>query len=248
MILDRFIEAFADVFYDRLVGERIVDIGVPVVFTGPCGLTSQLAMETHVSRFRGFVARYGDYESFGDLLREASRASIDRSIRMVVVPEVHSVPPTHLKRLCSLSNVWVIACGKVKPSVPSLFQVEVVAPSLSEARVVIAEELGVEDEGGEFDTIGEFLAACDGLLSPSVALKSPADTAHRLVASGGPTGYICRVVFKHAIKNAKEKNKHKIAEAAAECDAEMARCRRPLVLSKVLEYYLRQIAKYSSSE
>lgn len=257
MILDVFVERFADVFYDRLVGDRGVTPGVPVVFTGPCGLASQLAAEVHASRFAGYVARYGGFDSFRDLEREASRPSIDGGMRMVVVPEVHRVPPSHVKRLCAIPNAWVVASGRATPSVPALFQVEVVANRMADARSAVLEglaEAGVpvpEVPPGEFETVGELVAALDGFAAPgfAVSLKSPADTAHRLVASGAPAGYICRAVFKHAIANARgEENKRMVTEISARCDAEMARCRRPLILSKILEYHLRQIARHSSSE
>lgn len=255
MILDAFVERFPDVFYARLVGDRRVSPRTPVVFSGLCGLTTQLAAEAHASRFEGLVARYGAYDSFQDLAREVSRPSIDGSLRMVVVPEVHRVPPSHVKRLCAIPNAWVVASGRATPSLPALFQVEVVAPSPGEIAAGVLgglAEAGVavpEVPEGEFDTAGELVAALDGFAAPAVALRSPADTAHRLVASGAPTGYICRTVFRHAIANARgDRNKRMVTEISARCDAEMAACRRPLVLSKILEYHLRQIARYSSSE
>lgn len=253
-VLDFFVREFASVFYDRLVGARRLDPGIHVLFTGPCGLTTQLAAETHVARFAGFVARYWDYESFQDLAADVSRVSIDKSVRMVVVPEVARVPVSHLKRLCAIPNAWVVASGGFGPATPALFQVETVAPRPATAAAVIREECaraGIATADPvpadcDYDTAGEFVAACDGFAGPAVALRAPADTAHRLIASGAPTSYICKMVFKHAIAGAK--CKRAVTRAAALCDAEMARCRRSLVLAKILEFHLAQIARYSESE
>lgn len=251
-VLTLFVERFPEVFYDAVVGERRVDPGIPVLFTGACDLTAQLAMETHVKRFSGFVARYLKYGSFGDLLVEATRPSIDKSLRMVVVPEVHRVKPSELKRLCSAPGAWVVASGRPGPETPALFQVEVVAPDRVSSRAAILAECakeGVEVDPraleSDFDTLGEFVAACDGFTGPRVDLKDPAETAHRLVASGAPTSYICRMVFRSAVRGLADGDARAITKLAADCDAEMARCRRPLVLSKILELYLRKIAEHS---
>jgi hypothetical protein len=252
-VLGLFVERFPDVFYGAIVGERRVDPGIPVLFTGACSLTSQLAMEAHVKGFRGFVARYWNYASFGELLADATRPSIDKSIRMVVVPEVHRAKPSELKRLCSAPGVWVVASGRASPAIPALFQVEVVAPDPVSSRAAIVAECareGVEVDGialeSEFETLGEFVAACDGFAGPSLDLEDPAETAHRLVASGAPTSYICRTVFRSAVRACgDDEGARAITKLAADCDAEMARCRRPLVLSKILEIYLRKIAEHA---
>ena len=254
-VLSFFVDRFPEVFYDKIVGERRVDPGIPVLFTGPCALTAQLAMETHVKRFKGFVARYWKYASFGDLLVEATRSSIDKSVRMVVVPEVHRVSASEIKRLCSAPGVWVVASGRVRPTTPAVFQVELVVADPESSRNAIAAECaeaGIEVDKrafeSHFETLAEFVAACDGFTGPNVDLSNPSETAHRLVASGAPASYICKMVLKRAVVDAGpgEERAREITRLVAQCDAEMARCRRPLVLSKILEFYIRGIAELSS--
>lgn len=254
-VLDFFVDRFSDVFHPRL-GVPDLETGIPVVFAGPCDLLNQLVLEHVVTGFRGFVARRNDYGDFAKLLGDANRVSIDGSLRLVVVADVHLAPVSEIKRLCSVSSAWVVGTGRPVGAVAGMMRVVRLTPDMTEMRRAIigeAERNGVAlqcyPEEGSYDTVAEFIALCDGCARPEIKLGSPADTAHRLVASGAPRSYVCKLLLRHAMKGcARDENRHAVARVCAACDSEMARCRRPLVLSKILEYHIAQIAKYSSSE
>eukprot|EP00873_Tetraselmis_striata_P026969 jgi/Tetstr1/447233/TSEL_034670.t1 len=254
-VLEFFAARFGDTFHAH-AGAREVDAGIPVMFAGPCDLLNQLAMERVVRGFRGFVARRADYDDFAELLGDISRVSIDGSARMVVIADIHKAPVSETKRLCAAPGAWVVATGRPTPAVSGMLRVERIVPDMPKLQRAIIREaernglvLQCYPREGTFDTIGEFIAACDGCAPPDVALASPADTAHRLVASGASSSYICKLVLRHALKGcADDARRHQVVEICAACDAAMARCRRPLVLSKILEYHIAQIARHSSSE
>lgn len=254
-VLDVFVERFSDVFFPAL-GIRHVETGVPIMFSGPCDLLNQLVMEHVVKHFKGFVARRRDYDDFARLMSDVARASIDGTKRMVVVPDIHETPISEVKRLCSVPSAWVVATGRPTQTVSGLLYVQRIVPDTAILhRLIIgeAERNGIALHSyppeGSFDTIAEFIAACDGCAPPDIQLADPADTAHRMVASGAAPSYMCKLLLRHAMKGCDTDDKRRaVAETCAACDAAMARCRRPLILSKILEYHIAQIARYSSSE
>lgn len=98
------------------------------------------------------------------------------------------------------------------------------------------------------NTISEFIALYDGRRPPGVALKLVESSVYTLLSSGAPTSIICKLILQHALGGCKDDvSKHEVTKLVAECDMKISESCSKLVLPKILQLYMTQIAKYSSS-
>jgi hypothetical protein len=209
-----------------------VENEMPTIFVCSCGIVGQVAFKNAVKNFKGRIVYYVDIDKFQEIIEEVERPTVDGSKRVVFVHDAHTKPFSHLKHLCSLITACVFASGRLTTQLSSLFRIVRVFP----------------DTHG-FPTFGEMVARKDGFVPPEINFTNPADSAHRLIASGAPHTTICNwILYKGLHVTMNEKNKHKTVEIVAQCEVDLVKCKRTLILSKILEYYIGQIAGLSSSE
>ena len=173
-----------------------------------------------------------------------------------MIPDVHTVPVEYIKRLCSLSHVLVVASGELKTPIHGFFHLVRLAPSLDEQKKSVlkyASDIGMPiselDVALTARSFATFLAMCDRQCLPAVRLKYPEATAYTLLTAGATTSDICNMLLAHALQGCRtDKTKHKVLQLVADCDLQMTSCKRNLMLCKILQDYMTQIAKYSSSD
>lgn len=240
--------------------------GEAVLFASACDLVAQLAATAVAARHRGPVVRldlgalpHESRPSADALLREHDTRCIDGSRRLLLVHNAHEAPSAGwLKRLAGARQLWLVASAPAgaaacRGAASSFMRVARVAPSagLTWRGVfdrVLAAALRSSPAGGRGgaagilagDTLGELVAAYDvgaraawGSLSPATA----EEFARRAWTSGAPAGYCLRRALG-AVAVAGPAT----ATAAAEGDAAVARCRRPLVAGLVFADAVRRVA------
>ena len=211
---------------------EFIENEMPTMFACSCGIVGQVAFKNAVKNFKGRIVYYVDIDKFQEIVEEVERPTVDGSKRVVFVNDAHTKPFSHIKHLCSLFTACIFASGRLTTQLSSLFRIVRVFPDTH----------GVP-------TFGEMVARKDGFVPPEINLINPADSAHRLIASGAPHATICNWLLHKGLDTATdEKRKHKAIEIVAQCDLDLAKCKRTLILSKILEYYIGQIAGLSSSE
>ena len=235
-VLDFFVNNFSELFYPEFGFQEPVECD-HVVFSGPCDVTNQLVVKSYAMDHRGQKLVYQPGDDFIKLFQDVNRNTIDSTKYLVVVYDVEKIPISNIKRLVSCSHVWVVATGRFTPELSGFLRLIRVGtpPGFCTKIIREAERNGVKVQcfPMEYDTIGEFVMYCDGCEIPEVDFKHPAESAHKLLGTGLPPSYICRKILFH----------QKCVDLCAKCELDMVRCKRSLVMSKILEYYIREIGK-----
>lgn len=205
---------------------------MPTMFVCSCGIVGQTAFRHAIKNFKGPIVYYVDTDAFPTVVADLERPTIDGYKRILFVPDAHTKPFSHVKHLCTISTATVFAAGRLTSSLASVFRIVRVFP----------------DTQG-FPTFGEMVARKDGYVPPEICFDQPADSAHRLVASGAPPATICNWLLSKGLdRRIRDEYKHETVAIVAKCELDMVTCKRNLILSKILEYYITQIAGLSSSE
>jgi hypothetical protein len=250
MVIMSFSQIFKEIDLD------VENIKRSTLFFGSCSLWRQLVARHYIRNFKGFVTHFTNGSDFRTVLNDAGRKSIDGRMRMVVMSNVHTVPVEYIKQLCSLNHVLVVASGELKTPIHGFFYLVRLAPALEEQKKSVlnyASDIGMSipdvESTGKAQSFAAFLAICDGQRLPAVRLKYPEATAYTLLTTGAAGSDICKIILAHALPGCRtEKAKHKVVKLVSDCDLQMTVCKRNLMLCKILQDYLTQIAKYSSSD
>lgn len=174
----------------------------------------------------------------------------------MLIPDVQVMPVEYIKYLCTLSHVLVIASGELKTPIHGFFYLVRLAPSLNKQKqdiVNYASKMGLTIPNLELalkaQSFSVFLAICDGYGVPLIKLKYAEVTAYTLLTTGATTSENCKLILYHAWQGcSSDKAKHRVLQLVSECDLQMTICKRNIILCKILQDYMTQIAKYSSSE